>query len=116
VTTNVVDYGSVNGSLSLAGSMSDKAFGTASLGIQGAIDVLKLQTSEGSKTIMGAFDMAKSSGANSMANSAAVLGFASNAIKQTSDAFATAKDGGQSKMVMAAIGAIAVVGVAFALN
>lgn len=116
VHNTVTDYGSVNSSLSLNGSMTSQAFGVAGSAIGGAIDVLKLQTVEGNKSVMAAFDMAKSSGANSMASSAAVLGFASDAIKQTNSAFAQAKDGGQSKMVMAAFGVIAAIGVAFALR
>lgn len=116
VHNTLTDYGSVNSAMSLSGAMSAQAFGVADKAVGGAIDVLKLQTIEGNKTVMAAFDMARSSGANSMATSAAVLGFASSAMKETSAAFAEAKDGGQSKMVMAALVAVAVIGVAFAVR
>jgi hypothetical protein len=116
VHTTTTDYGSVNASLKLAGSMTDRAFGVAGSAIDGAIDVLKLQTVEGQKTIMGAFDMARASGANSMASSAAVLGFASKALEQTNEAFQNAEDSGQSKMVMGALAVVCIIGVAFALK
>lgn len=118
VTTvnTMTDYGSVSGGLSLADSMTKRALDLSGNSIGGAIDVLKLQTKTGADSTAAAFDLARASGANSLSSSAAVLGFANSAIRETADAFAQAKDGGQSKMVMAAIGAVAVVGIAFALN
>lgn len=112
-TTTATDFGSVNGALGLNGAMTTAAFGLAGGTIGGAIDILKLQSDNSQKAVMAAFDMAKST---SMANSAAVLGFASNAIGQTNDAFAQAKDSGQSKMVTYAVIGLAVVGVAFAMK
>jgi hypothetical protein len=116
VNTSVTDYGSVGGSLSLAGSMTSKAFDVADDGIKGAIDTLKLQTGAGSKMVEQAFDLARASGANALGTSAQVIGLANSAIRQTEDALTQAKDGGQSKMVMAALAAIGVIGVAFALR
>jgi hypothetical protein len=114
--TNVTDYGSVSGALALSGNMTTKALDVAGDGIKGAIDVLKLESNNGLELASKAFAAAASSGANALGTSAQVLGFAHDAIAQTADAFATAKDSGQSKMVMAALAAIAVVGVAFALR
>jgi hypothetical protein len=114
VTTNntTSDYGSVNGALTLAGSMTTKAFGLAGDAYGGAVDALKQTSKDSQSSIMAAFGAA----ATAQASSAAVLGFASDAIKQTGAAFAESKDGGQSKMMVAAIAAVAVVGVAFALR
>jgi hypothetical protein len=112
----VTDYGSVGAALSSMGQMTSRAFDNAGLGISGAIDVLKLQTTEGQKGLAAAFEMANKSSQNAQANSAAVLGFANSALKETQAAFSEAKDGGQSKMVMAALGAVAVVGVVYALR
>jgi hypothetical protein len=113
-TTNntSTDYGSVSGALTLAGSMTTKAFGLAGYVYGGAVDALKQTSKDSQSNIMAAFGAA----ASSQSSSAAVLGFASDAIKQTGAAFAESKDGGQSKMMVAAIAAVAVVGVAFALR
>lgn len=116
VTNTMTDYGSVGSAMSLSGSMTGRAFDTADKAVGGAIDVLKMQTSEGQKTIAGAFDLAKSSAANAMQNSAQVLGFASSALNQTQAAYAEAKDGGQSKMMTYAILAAGAVGLAFAFK
>lgn len=114
--TNVTDYGSVNSSMTLAGSMTTKAFDVAGLGVSGAIDALKRESDNGLKAIGMAFDSVGKQSAMAQASSAATLGFASDALKATQSAMEDAKDGGQSKMVMAAIAAAAVVGVAFALK
>jgi hypothetical protein len=116
VNTTVTDYGSVGGSLSLAGSMSTKAFEVADGGIKGAIDTLKLQSSAGAKMVEQAFDLARSSGANALGTSAQVIGLANSAIQKTEAAMTQAKDGGQSKMVMAALAAVGAIGVALALR
>lgn len=110
------DYGSVGGSLTLAGAMTTQAFGVAGKALDGTMGVLKQSSDDSQKSIMAAFGAAAATGKSAAQNSADVLGFASAAIKQTGDAFAEAKDGGQSKMMMAAIAAVAVVGVAFALK
>jgi hypothetical protein len=115
-TYTTTDFGSVNAALTLNGAMTTKALGVADNSVQGAIDVLKLQTTEGQKTISGAFNLAQSSAANAMQNSAQVLGFASSALASTQAAYAEAKDGGQSKMMMYAIIAAGAVAVAFALK
>jgi hypothetical protein len=114
--TTVTDYGSVGGSLTLAGSMTTKAFDVAGLGINGAIETLKQQSSDSLKAIGMAFDSAKGQSATSAASSAAVLGFAGKALEATQSAMQDAKDGGQSKMVLAALGVIGAVGIAFAMR
>lgn len=115
INTNT-DYGSVNGSLSLAGKMTDKAFDTAALGISGAIDVLKLESSNNLKAVSLAFDSAKGQSALANQSSAAVMGFASEALKATQAAVADAKDGGQTKMIMGALAVAGVVGLAYAVR
>lgn len=116
VHNTVTDYGSVGSALNGMGAMTTRAFDSSDLATKGAIDVLKLQTTEGHKTVADAFALARASSASSQANSAAVLGFASNMVEKTSAAFAEAEDGGQSKMVMGALAVVAIVGVAFALK
>lgn len=111
-STSFVDSSNRATSTSMTTMNTTSDFGA----IGGAVDVLKLQTVEGQKSIMAAFDMAKNSGANSMKNSAEVLGFATSAIKESAGAFAQAADGGQSKMVLAALVVVGAVGVAFALR
>lgn len=110
------DYGSVGASLGLADHMSTQAYGVANNAVSGAIDTLKLQTSSGLDMVKSAFSLASGAAANSMQNSAQVLGFATKALDESQQAFAQAKDGGQTKMVMYALGAVAVIGVAFALK
>lgn len=115
INTNT-DHGSVAGSLGLAGSMTTKAFDVAGDAIDGAVGVLKQSSSDSLKSISMAFDTAKGQSALANASSAAVMGFASEALKATQSAMEDAKDGGQSKMVMAALGVIGAVGVALALR
>lgn len=126
-SVSVTDYGSVNASLGLLGGMSTKAFDTAGLmngqnvglatmSVQGAIDTLKLQSGLSLEATKQAFDLVRSSGANNLASSAAMIGMANNAIEKTQAAFQNASDGGDQKTVMYALGAIAVVGVAFAMT
>jgi hypothetical protein len=127
VVSTVTDYGSVNASVGLASALSTKAFDTAALlsgqatglagvSIKGAIDNLMKQSETGLEATKLAFDMVRSSGANNMASSAAVLGMAQNAIEKTAGAFQEASDGGEKKTIMYAIGAVAVIAVAFAMN
>jgi hypothetical protein len=123
VHTTVTDYGSVGAALDGMGAMVGRAFGTVDLGfgvagdgIKGAVDTLKLQTTKGYEGVSDAFAVAKAMSASSQANSAAVLGFATDTIKKTNEAFAQADDGGQSKMVMAALVVVGAVGVAMALK
>lgn len=115
--TNVnTDFGSVNAALGLGGTMTTKAFDTAGKAIDGAIDTLKLQTKTGADMVSKAFDLSKSAAANAQASSAQVLGFATTALQATQSALTDAKDSGQSKMVMAALVVIGVIGVAYALK
>jgi hypothetical protein len=116
VTNINTDYGSINGSMTLAGSMTSKAFDVAGGALDGTIGVLKQSSADSLKSIAMAFDAASGASALSKANSAAVLGFANEAMKSTADAMADAKDSGQSKMVMTALMVIGAVGVAFALR
>jgi hypothetical protein len=116
VTTTVTDYGSVGAALDGMGAMTSRAFDTADIGIKGAVDVLKLQTTEGYKGVSDAFATARAMSASSQANSAAVLGFATDTINKTNAAFQQADDGGDSKMVMIAIAVVGAVGVALVLK
>jgi hypothetical protein len=116
VVNTTTDFGSVSAALGLAGTMTAGAYGVANNGINGAIEALKLQSKNGVDMVSKAFDLAKSSAANSQQSGAQLMGFATDALQATQSAMADAKDSGQSKMVIYAIGAIAVIGVAFALK
>lgn len=115
-STTVTDYGSINASLGLMGGMTTKAFDVAGMGIMGAIDTLKLQSQQQLSATKEAFDLVRSSGANNLASSAAMIGMATDAIEKTQAAFQNSSDGGDQKTVVYALGAIAVVGVAFAMT
>jgi hypothetical protein len=116
VHTTVTDYGSVGAALNGMGAMTNRAFDSVDIGMAGAVDVLKLQTNEGYKAVSSAFAAAREASASAQANSAAVLGFASNMVDKTNAAFQQADDGGNSKMVMAAIVVVGAVGIAIALK
>jgi hypothetical protein len=116
ITTVGTDYGSVNASIGLAGAMGSRAFDLSGLSITGALDNLKLQSQTSLEATRQAFDLVRSSGANNLASSAQMLGMATSAIERTASAFQEADDGGQKKTVMYALAAVAVIGVAFAMN
>jgi len=116
VTNVTTDHGAISGALAAMGTMTTQAFGVADNAIGGGIDVLKMQVGASSKAIERSFDLMAATAANSASNSAKTLGFASDALEKTQQAFQDAKDGAQSKMVMAAIVAAAIVAVAFAVK
>jgi len=106
------DHGAVAAGL----GMGTKALDTVGLTMKQAFDSLTVQSENGLKATHAAFDLAKSSGANSMANSAAVLGFATDAIKETRAAFQEAEDGGNKQIMLYAVMAVAAVGIAVAVR
>jgi hypothetical protein len=112
----MTDYGSVGASLGTMGAMTTKAFEVSDNALTGTIGLLKQHSTDQNKSVQAAFEMARGAGNAAASNSAAVLGFASETIKKTNDAFAEAKDGGQRKMVMGALIAVAVVAVAYSFN
>lgn len=116
VRTSITDYGSVSASMATNSAMTTKALEVADHGIGAAFDSLKLQTTEGSKTIMAAFDLAAKAGANADTSSAKAIGLAQTALQSTQAAMQDAKDGGQQKMVLVALGVIGAIGLAFALK
>lgn len=127
VYSTITDYGSVNAGVGLASAMGTKAmdsatlmsgqaFGVANTSIQGALANLMKQSETGLEATKLAFDMVRSSGANNLQSSAAVLGMAQSAIDKTAAAFQEASDGGEKKTIMYAIGAVAIIAVAFAMN
>lgn len=106
------DHGAVAAGLGLGTKALDMAGATT----KAAYDALIVQSEHGLKATSAAFDLAKSSGANSMASSAAVLGFASDAIKETRAAFQEAEDGGNKQIMLYAVLAVAAVGIAMAMR
>jgi len=112
VNYTTTDQGAVAAGLGLGA----KALDTVGATTKSAFDSLIAMSDNGLKATHAAFDLAKSSGANSMANSAAVLGFAQDTIKQTRAAFQEAEDGGNKQIMLYAVVAVAVVGVAMALR
>ncbi|RFP36156.1 hypothetical protein [Duganella sp. BJB476] len=116
VSYSSTDFGSVAAALGGMTTLGNSAFAFGGSAVNGSVDALKQISADNQKSVAAAFNMASLSGANSMKSSADVLGFASSAITKTADAFAAAKDGGESKNIMYALVAIAVVGVAFAFK
>ncbi len=111
-TSTTTDHGAVAAGLGLG----TKALDTVGLTAKEAFASLNLQTEAGLNATRAAFDLAKSSGANSGATSAAVLGFASDTIAQTRAAFQEAEDGGNKQIMLYAVLAVAAVGIAMALR
>lgn len=111
-TSTTTDHGAVAAGLGLG----TKALDTVGATTKSAFDSLIAMSDNGLRATNAAFDLAKSSGANAMSNSAAVLGFASDAIKETRAAFQEAEDGGNKQVMLYAVAAVAVVGVAMALR
>jgi len=112
VRVTTTDHGAVAAGLGLG----TKALDMAGKAVSDAFNSATLQTESGLKATMAAFDLAKSSGANSLAGSAAVLGFATDTIGEARAAFQEADDNGQKTIAVYAILAVAAVGVALALR
>lgn len=110
VRVTTTDHGAVAAGLGLG----TKALDTVGKTVGDAFRLATIQTESGLKATQAAFDLAKSSGANSLAGSAAVLGFASDTIDQARTAFQEADDNGQKTIAVYAILAIAAIGVAVA--
>lgn len=112
-TTNVTtDHGAVAAGLGLG----TKALDTVGATTKQAFALATIQAENGLKATQAAFDLAKSSGANSLAGSAAVLGFASDTIKEARTAFQEADDNGQKTIAVYAILAVGAIGVAMAVR
>lgn len=115
-TVNTTDFGSVSAALGGMGQLSSLAVGGYGDVIKGALAGLSTQSGNTLGAMDKAFSFAGAASAADAQKYADVIGFAKDTLKQTNEAFATAKDGGQSKVVGYAIAAVAVVGVAFALK
>lgn len=116
VSYNTTDYGSVGKALDSLGMMSSKSLDVAAGGVAGSIEALKYLADQQQKSVTAAFDLTRSASSNALGNSAQVMGFANSALEKTAAAYAQARDGGESKNIMYALAAVAVVGVAFALK
>lgn len=106
------DHGAVAAGLGLG----NKALDTVGKTVDSAFNLATLQSKNGLEATRAAFDLAKSSGANSLAGSAAVLGFASDTIQEARAAFQEAEDGGQKTIAIYALLAVGAIGVALALR
>lgn len=109
-TSVTTDHGAVAAGLGLG----TKALDMAGKTVTDALGMASLQTETNLKSVLAAFDLAKSSGANSLAGSAAVLGFATDTIGEARAAFQEADDNGQKTIAVYAILAVAAIGVAVA--
>lgn len=110
VRVTTTDHGAVAAGLGLG----TKALDMAGKTVSDALGMASLQTETNLKATLAAFDLAKSSGANSLAGSAAVLGFATDTIEEARAAFQEADDNGQKTIAVYAILAVAAIGVAVA--
>jgi hypothetical protein len=120
--TNITttDFGSVGAALSGMGTTANLAIDNAGQQVQGAINLLRLASSNGLDMLGTVLDFAAGSAANSDNNIAKALGFAGNtindAITKTSSAFAQASESQDNKSLKIAAIAIVAVAVAFALK
>lgn len=116
-TTNNIsttDYGSVAAALSGMGATASLAIDGANKSIGGAIDVLKLASSNSLDMLGTVLDFAAGSETNANNSYAKALGFAQQAISQTSQAFEQASQSQDNKSLKIAAFAIVAVAAAFA--
>ena len=111
-TSTTTDHGAVAAGLGLGTKALDMAGATT----KAAYDALIVQSEHGHTATQSAFDLTISTRAMEMASGAAVLGFASDAIKETRAAFQEAEDGGNKQIMLYAVLAVAAVGIAMAMR
>lgn len=110
------DFGSIAKSLEGMGAVSTKALDFTGLLSQSAFDSVNKSGANSVTLALRALDTAQAQSANAITSARDVLGFAREAVGVTNEAFATAKDGGTSKAIMAAAVVIGIVGVAAAMR
>lgn len=115
--TTVTDFGAIGQMLGTVGTVANRAIGQSEMLGAGAIDSLNKTGANSVMLALKAFDTASAQSANAISSAREVMGFAQRAIDETSDAFATAKDGGTNKtMLIVALAVVGAVGVAVAMR
>lgn len=117
-TTNVTttDFGSVGAALSGMGQTASLALNNANETVSGAINLLRLASSNGLDMLGTVLDFAAGGQQKSEENFAAAIGFAQNTIGQASQAFAQASESQDNKSLKIAAIAIVAVAAAFAFK
>lgn len=114
--STTTDFGSVQAGITGIGNMGEAVVGMSGNAINGAIKSLNT-TGENQLSAMNAvFDFATKQSVNSMTTANQVLGYAKETIGKTNEAFADAKQGPEQKIMLAMIGAGAVIAIAFAMK
>lgn len=115
-STTVTDFGSVTAAIGGMGKMGEAVVGMSGNAIDGAIKSLDKTGVNQLAAMNAVFDFANKSSANSLTTANQVLGYAKDTIGQTSAAFADAKQGPEAKIMLAIVGAGAVIAIAFAMK
>lgn len=116
-TVNTTDFGSVGKSLDGMSQLSAMAVGNYGQIIKDGQAGLAAQGANSVSLLQKAFDFAGQASAADAQKYTDVIGFAKDSITKANDAFATAKDGGETKkFTIAAAAMVATVGIAFALK
>lgn len=121
------DFGAINAAMAGMTQATTGAYNLSGNVVKTAQDIMLSSASSNQQLLNSAFSIASASNNGSLKNSADVLGFAQTSvadtqafarasIAQVKDAFADAKDGGTSKIMLAVLGVVAVIGVAVALK
>lgn len=115
-SVTATDFGSVGKSLDGMSQLSALAVGNYGQIVKDGQAGLLTQGANNLSLMQKAFDFAGSSSAADAQKYADVIGFAKTTIDQANDAFATAKDGGETKKFTIVAATVAAVGIAFALS
>jgi hypothetical protein len=104
------DFGSIGAAMSGMGKVSAQVIDLGGASIAGLFDILKFESVQNQKNIDLAFGTAKASQTMAEKTAAQVIGFADSNTAKAKDAFETAAQPEQKKMMYAALAVIAVVG------
>ena len=117
-TTNytTTDFGAVTKSLEGMGQMGTQVVNFSNDAVRGAIDSLNRTGQVQLDSLHSVFDFAAKSSANALTTANQVLGFAQQSEQKVREAWADAKQGPEQKIMLAIVGAAAVVAVTFALK
>lgn len=113
-TTNTTitnsDFGSIGAAMSGMGKVSEQSINMSGASIQSMFDFMKFDVAQSQKNIDLAFGTARASQSLAEKTAAQVIGFADSTTAKAKDAFETATQPEQKKMMYAALAVIAVVG------
>jgi hypothetical protein len=115
-TYSTTDFGAVSKALDGMGQLSSATLNTSSSIVKDGLSAATAQSANSLAVLDKAFNFVAGQSATNAQKYEQVMGFASDAIQKSNDAFANAKDGGASKTVTTVALAAAAVGLALALK